>query len=150
VDVHTRAQRSANMAAIRGEDTKPELRLRRALHARGYRFLIHVRSLAGKPDIVFTKRRAVVFVNGCFWHSHDCRYGRVTPATNTSFWMDKRGATVLRDARQHEQLIAQGWRVRAVWECELKDLKATTSELEKFLGPPRIRNQPADGLRKSR
>ena len=118
-DVHDTATRSRNMAAITGRDTKPELIIRKALHARGFRYRLHVKDLPGRPDIVFPKSRAALFVNGCFWHGHDCDLLR-WPKTRESFWRDKIGATVRRDARSHEQLKDAGWRVGIVWECALK------------------------------
>ncbi len=108
------------MARIRGKDTKPEMIVRRACHALGLRFRLHRKDLPGKPDLVFPKHKTVVFVHGCFWHSHDCRYGRVVPATNPEFWRDKRAATVERDRKKADELRALGWRVLEYWECETK------------------------------
>ena len=113
-------QRGRNMAAIRSRDTKPELHLRRALHAEGYRFRIAPSGLPGRPDLTFPSRRRAIFVNGCFWHMHDCRYGNVTPKTNAEFWHAKRTATVARDTRKTSELEALGWKVLTVWECELR------------------------------
>lgn len=107
------------MAAIRGRDTKPELIIRRALHARGFRYRLHDKRLAGKPDIVFPARRAVVFVHGCFWHGHDCPLF-VLPATRTEFWRDKIAANRTRDAAALVALAGAGWRTAIVWECALK------------------------------
>jgi DNA mismatch endonuclease (patch repair protein) len=109
------------MAAIRGKDTKPEIVVRTALHALGYRFRLHRRDLPGTPDIVLPKYRTVIFVHGCFWHSHDCRYGKVAPATRSEFWSYKRAGTVARDQRKMETLEAEGWRVLTIWECETKE-----------------------------
>jgi DNA mismatch endonuclease (patch repair protein) len=120
-DVHTPEQRSRNMAAIHGKDTKPELRVRSALHALGYRFRLHSKILPGTPDIVLPKHRAVMFVHGCFWHSHSCRFGKATPATRAGFWSDKRAGTVERDERKYRLLHELGWRVLLVWECETKN-----------------------------
>lgn len=107
------------MAAIRGADTKPEMLIRRGLHARGFRYRLHDLKLPGKPDIVLPKHRAVIFVNGCFWHGHDCPLFR-WPATRQEFWRAKITGNVERDARNIDMLIASGWRVAAVWECALK------------------------------
>jgi DNA mismatch endonuclease (patch repair protein) len=123
-DVHTPEQRSRNMAAIRGKDTKPEIVVRTALHALGYRFRLHRRDLPGSPDIVLPKYRTVIFVHGCFWHSHNCRYGKVTPATRSEFWSDKRTGTVERDQRKTQALEMEGWRVLTIWECETRELDA--------------------------
>jgi DNA mismatch endonuclease (patch repair protein) len=109
------------MAAIRGKDTKPEMRVRSVLHALGYRFRLHRKDLPGKPDIVLPKHHLAIFVHGCFWHSHNCRYGKVVPATNADFWSSKRTATVRRDAVKTEALKALGWRLLTVWECETTD-----------------------------
>jgi DNA mismatch endonuclease (patch repair protein) len=109
------------MAGIRGKDTKPELALRRALHAAGLRYRVHGAKLAGKPDLVFAKYRAVVFVHGCFWHRHeDCRFMTV-PATRPEFWQQKFASNVERDRRNKTQLEEAGWRVAVVWECALKE-----------------------------
>jgi len=91
VDVHTPAQRHSNMAAIRAKNTKPEMVVRRVVHALGGRYRLHGTNLPGKPDLVFPARRKVIFVHGCFWHMHDCRYGQVAPATRTEFWQNLGG-----------------------------------------------------------
>jgi DNA mismatch endonuclease (patch repair protein) len=107
------------MAAIRSQDTKPELVLRRGLHALGFRFRLHSRHLPGRPDMVFAKYRAVIFVNGCFWHGHDCDLFR-WPATREAFWRNKIGATVARDHAARTSLSEAGWRTATVWECTMK------------------------------
>ena len=108
------------MAAIKGKNTKPEMRVRSALHSLGFRYRLHRKDLAGKPDIVLPKHRTVVFVHGCFWHCHDCRWGRVTPATRPEFWAAKRGGNVERDGRHTAALKAAGWKVVTIWECETR------------------------------
>lgn len=119
-DIVDAATRSRMMATIRGKDTGPELALRRALHARGCRYRLHVKDLPGKPDIVLPKHRAVIFVHGCFWHRHPgCRYA-TTPATRTAFWATKFEANVCRDRRDETALRAAGWRVAVVWDCALR------------------------------
>ncbi|MFY0309648.1 very short patch repair endonuclease [Leisingera sp. D0M16] len=118
-DVHDKATRSRNMAAIRGSDTKPEMIVRRGLHARGFRFRLHAKDLPGKPDLVLPKHRAVVLVNGCFWHGHDCPLFK-WPASREEFWRDKIRTNVERDFRNRKALKAKGWRVAVVWECALK------------------------------
>ncbi|MBP3037857.1 DNA mismatch endonuclease Vsr [Arthrobacter sp. zg-ZUI100] len=134
------AQRSANMARIRGKNTKPELLIRRLLHAAGYRFRLHGAArgtrLPGKPDLVFAGRRKVIFVNGCFWHAHSCRAGQRAPATNSEFWAEKRRRTTVRDAAALQALAAAGWEALTVWECELKDRSVLEDQLTSFLGPP--------------
>ena len=108
------------MAGIKGKDTKPELVLRRALHARGFRYRLHSKTVPGRPDLVFPKHHAIVFVHGCFWHRHEgCRY-TTTPSTRPEFWQAKFDATVARDRSVHDQLLDGGWRVATVWECALR------------------------------
>lgn len=120
VDVVDPATRSKMMASIRGKDTLPELILRRTLHRRGIRYRLHKKELRGRPDLVFPKFRAALFVHGCFWHRHqDCRYA-TTPATRTEFWQSKFNATVERDVRNQRDLAKAGWRVGIVWECTIK------------------------------
>jgi DNA mismatch endonuclease, patch repair protein len=118
-DVHDRATRRRNMAAITGRDTKPELIVRKGLHAKGFRYRLHVNELPGRPDIVFPKYRAVLFVNGCFWHGHDCPLFR-WPKTREAFWRDKISANIQRDKKNQERLLDAGWRVGLIWECALK------------------------------
>ena len=124
------------MRGIRGKDTKPETALRRALHAKGLRFRLHTARLPGKPDIVFPKFNAVVFVHGCFWHRHDsCRFA-TTPKTRTEFWKQKFDANVARDSRNQDQLVEMGWRVAIVWECGLRnviDIAKTAEQVEAWL-----------------
>jgi DNA mismatch endonuclease (patch repair protein) len=135
-DVHTPEQRSYNMSRIRGRDTAPEMRVRRILHAAGLRYRLHGKSLPGKPDLVFARRKAVVFVHGCFWHMHRCKYGKPAPATNQDFWAEKRRSNSDRDLRNRAALEADGWRVFEIWECETRDsgaLQARMEELIEFL-----------------
>lgn len=132
-DVHTPEQRSRNMASIRGKDTGPEKFVRSLLHRLGYRFRIHRRDLPGKPDIVFPSRRKVIFVHGCFWHMHDCRYGRVTPATRTDFWQAKRTGTVERGRKCVTALQREGWQVLTIWECAIRDEAQLRNLLAAFL-----------------
>jgi DNA mismatch endonuclease (patch repair protein) len=121
-DVHNTSTRSYNMSRIRGKDTKPEMLVRQYLHARGMRYRLHTKDLPGKPDLVFSGLRTVLFVHGCFWHRHEgCRYF-VVPKTRTDFWLEKIGRNVANDKRQQQELKAQGWRVLVVWECELRPI----------------------------
>ena len=136
-DILTPLERSALMGRIRNEDTKPELFVRRALHALGYRFRTHVRSLPGRPDLVFSKRRRAVFVHGCFWHRHGCRK-TYTPKSRERFWQTKFAANTDRDKRAQEQLACDGWRIFVAWECEVKADDMLLDRLVAFLGPPRI------------
>jgi DNA mismatch endonuclease, patch repair protein len=139
-DKLTPEQRSENMSRIRGKNTKPELLVRRLLHARGYRYRLHGsaagRKLPGKPDLVFAGRRKVIFVNGCFWHFHSCTAGQHAPKSNAEFWSAKRERTAARDAAQLRQLHEAGWQVLTVWECEFKkpaDLEGLEERLVGFL-----------------
>jgi DNA mismatch endonuclease (patch repair protein) len=118
-DVHNQAIRSKNMSEIKSKDTKPELLIRKALHARGLRFRLHVKSLPGRPDIVLPRYRAVIFVDGCFWHGHHCHLSS-TPKTRQKFWLGKISDNMSRDRLVREQLFAAGWRLGLVWECAVK------------------------------
>ncbi|WP_440225731.1 very short patch repair endonuclease [Dokdonella sp. MW10] len=108
------------MSGIRDRDTKPEWLVRRALHARGFRYRLHARELPGRPDIVLPRHRAVVFVHGCFWHGHDCRYFRL-PSTRPEFWANKIARNQSNDTRASALLSEAGWRVAIVWECAVRD-----------------------------
>jgi DNA mismatch endonuclease (patch repair protein) len=120
VDVHTRAVRSYNMSRIRGKNTKPELMVRSALHANGFRFRLNDAKLPGKPDIVLPKHRTLIFVNGCFWHGHSgCRYF-VIPGTRTQWWLNKISGNKRNDIAKQKQLRKLGWRVIVLWECRLR------------------------------
>lgn len=119
-DIVDEQTRSRMMAGIRGKDTKPELALRQALHARGFRFRLHAKNVHGRPDLVFPKHRAVIFVHGCFWHRHEgCRY-TTSPSTRPEFWHAKFEANVARDSAVRATLLETGWRVAMVWECALR------------------------------
>ena len=133
MDVHSRKQRSRNMAAVRGTNTKPEMTVRRLLHSLGYRYVLHDRRLPGRPDLVFPGRRKVIFVHGCFWHCHECRFGRVVPETNAVFWRKKRAGNMARDRRNLRVLQSDGWSVLVVWECETKKLGALQTRAVVFL-----------------
>jgi DNA mismatch endonuclease, patch repair protein len=118
-DVVDATTRSRIMAAIRGKDTRPEMTLRRGLHARGFRFRLHDRRLPGRPDLVFPARRATILVHGCFWHGHDCPAFR-WPSSRADFWRAKIEGNRARDAATVGLLEADGWRVLTVWECALR------------------------------
>lgn len=118
-DPLTAAQRHHCMQQIRGRNTKPELLIRRGLHARGWRYRLHRRDLPGRPDLALAGRRAVVFVHGCFWHGHDCPLFR-WPASNEAFWREKIAANQSRDRLAEEALKSENWRLCVVWECALK------------------------------
>lgn len=126
-------QRSANMRAVRGKNTKPEMLVRRIAHRLGYRYRLHVRNLPGKPDLVFPARRKVIFVHGCFWHGHSCPRGS-RPASNAAFWREKLNRNVRRDAAQVAALLEAGWATLVIWECETKSESDLGSRLQGFLG----------------
>jgi DNA mismatch endonuclease, patch repair protein len=119
-DVHSPATRSYNMSRIKGKNTKPEMIVRRYLFANGFRYRLHVKELPGKPDLVLKRYRTVIFVHGCFWHGHEgCPYF-VIPKTRTEWWTGKLNKNRENDEKARNQLIAQGWKVVLIWECELK------------------------------
>ncbi len=118
-DNHTLKQRSYNMSQIRSKNTKPEVHVRLALFAKGFRYRKNDKRLPGKPDIVLPKYKTVIFVNGCFWHMHDCSYF-VWPKTRPSFWKEKLLRNAERDRNNYVALEKKGWNVLVVWECQLK------------------------------
>lgn len=133
MDTLTREQRSERMSRVRARNTGPELAVRQALHARGYRYRLHDKRLPGKPDLVFSSRRKVIFVHGCFWHRHSgCSLARL-PKSRLDFWQTKLEGNKHRDARHLEQLRELGWSVLVVWECELRDMPTLVARLEAFL-----------------
>jgi DNA mismatch endonuclease (patch repair protein) len=117
------------MSRIRSAGTKPEMRVRKLLHGMGLRYRLHGKDLPGKPDLVFPRARAVLFVHGCFWHMHRCRYGKPAPATNRDFWAMKRRSNADRDKRNRKALKAAGWKVFEVWECATRDEKKLLRKL---------------------
>lgn len=120
MDIWDKKKRSEVMSKIRSKDTKPELALRKALFARGFRYRVNDKHLPGKPDIVLAKYKTVIFLHGCFWHRHEsCKYA-YTPKTNTKFWVDKITSNKERDKNNTQKLIALGWNVLIVWECEVR------------------------------
>lgn len=119
-DVHDKATRSYNMSRIKGTDTKPEMLVRKYLHANGIRYRLHNKNLPGKPDLTLTKYHTVIFVHGCFWHGHNgCKYF-VIPQTRKEFWVNKIEGNKVRDLQNTKQLKEEGWNVITVFECELK------------------------------
>jgi DNA mismatch endonuclease (patch repair protein) len=140
VDIVDRATRSRMMAGIRGKDTKPEMALRRTLHALGLRYRLHVSTLPGRPDIVFPRQRAAIQIHGCFWHRHEGCDFATKPSSNTAFWQKKFNRTVERD-KQNEKFLRQlGWRVAIVWECAIKerDSDLIAQEILKWLASGRL------------
>lgn len=133
-------ERSARMALVRGRDTGPERVVRSLLHRMGYRFRLKIPRLLGKPDIIFSTRRRLVFVHGCFWHRHSdqaCKLARL-PKSRLDFWLPKLEANRDRDERTRNGLLRDGWKVEIVWECELQNPKAVEKRLRRFLGPPGV------------
>jgi DNA mismatch endonuclease, patch repair protein len=131
-DTLTPEQRSRAMRAVRAQDTAPELRIRRHLHRRGFRYRVHRSDLPGTPDIVFVSLRKVINIHGCFWHGHSCKKGAL-PKTRASFWSAKIRRNRERDAASLESLSGKGWQALVIWECELRDFGKVEARLKKFL-----------------
>ena len=133
-DVYPADKRSAVMRRVKGRDTTPEVKVRRALTALGARYRLHRKDLPGSPDIVLPGRRLALFVHGCFWHGHDCARGARVPKANRDYWVAKLARNRARDAWSRTALEAAGWRVEILWECELKDvaLRARLAQLLKL------------------
>lgn len=134
-DTLSPSQRSERMGRVRSRDTGPELFVRRLIHGMGYRFRLHRRDLPGCPDLVFPRRRKIIFVHGCFWHQHydpNCRLSRI-PKSRLDFWEPKLTANHLRDLSSQAALIALGWQILVVWECELRHKEQLENKLRRFL-----------------
>lgn len=114
------------MRAVKSENTKPEIILRKALFSLGFRYRLNVKNLPGKPDLVFAKHRTVIFVHGCFWHGHNCKRGKRVPKTNRTYWTEKIARNKARDRKNAAALRKLGWRVITIWECKLKKLDPAT------------------------
>jgi len=125
-------ERARMMRAFKRSDTAPEMAVRQLAHRMGYRYRLHRRDLPGNPDLVFVARRKVVFVHGCFWHSHGCHLTRL-PRANLGYWIPKLRGNLDRDKRSLKALAAIGWRSLVIWECEVKDLKRLAARLRRFL-----------------
>lgn len=121
------------MRAVKATDTAPEMTVRRLVHRMGRRFRLHRKDLPGSPDLVFPGLHKVVFVNGCFWHGHDCARGARVPKTNADYWRAKIGRNRARDAFSLAALRTRGWRAAVIWECELKDLARVRRRMAAFL-----------------
>lgn len=134
-DTRTPEQRRRIMQSVRQKHTGPEVSIRKALHRLGYRFRLHVKGLPGRPDIVFPSRKKVIFVNGCFWHGHDCSKGRL-PKSRPEYWIPKIEANKTRDERIVNELKKAGWESRVIWQCEIADLDETIKAVTDFLGAP--------------
>ena len=132
-DVYDAATRSAVMRAVRGKDTKPEMRVRRTLHRMGFRYRLHRRDLPGRPDIVLPKHKTVIFIHGCFWHGHAGCSRADRPASNTAYWTRKLDRTIARDAANVAALHKAGWRVVTAWECEITTEAAIEARIRSVL-----------------
>jgi DNA mismatch endonuclease (patch repair protein) len=130
----TPEQRKNTMKRVRSQDTKPEMQVRRIVHAMGYRYRLHRRDLPGRPDLVFAGKRKVIFVHGCFWHGHDCPRGKRRPQTNGGYWVKKLEGNRARDIRNQSALIDNGWGVMVIWECQLSNLEGIRRKIREFLG----------------
>lgn len=134
MDRLTPERRSALMRSVKGKHTTPEMKVRRLLHRLGFRFRLHRKDLPGKPDIVLPAHRKVVLVNGCYWHGHDCRYGRLSKS-RVEYWTAKIETNRARDARNLKDLRNAGWQVLVVWQCETRDMDTLENRLIEFLRP---------------
>lgn len=132
-DVFTPEKRSEVMRAVKSANTGPEIRLRKALFAKGFRYRLNVKTLPGKPDLVFPKYRAVLFVHGCFWHGHDCPRGSRVPKSNAAYWRAKIARNVKRDHESIAALQRHGLDVKISWECDLKDLPKEANKVAGWL-----------------
>jgi DNA mismatch endonuclease (patch repair protein) len=141
IDIHmdtlSKDERSERMGRVRNKDTKPEMAVRRQIHALGYRYRLHAGELPGRPDLVFRSRRKVIFVHGCFWHRHDgCHLCRM-PKSRVEFWNPKLNANRERDLKNQAKLSDMGWDFMILWECQLGDTSDLASRISAFLGEPR-------------
>lgn len=134
-DIHDKATRSFNMSQIKAKNTKPEMLVRKYLHANGFRFKLHDKTLPGKPDIVLPKYKTIVFVHGCFWHGHEGCKDFIIPKTRTQWWLDKINGNIANDKKFLRILVQAGWRIVIIWECELKSRNSenTLQNLISFL-----------------
>ena len=131
-DVHSKEKRSFNMSRIRAKDTKPEIVVRKYLHARGFRYRLHVKQLPGKPDIVLPRYKTVIFIHGCFWHGHaGCAVFKM-PKSNTEFWENKISGNIMRDETAAKLLAGSGYKVLTIWECELSGVEKRKLSLQRL------------------
>ena len=133
MDNLTQEQRVHTMRSVRGKDTRPEIIVRRLVHALGYRYRLHRRDLPGCPDLVFVSRKKVIFVHGCFWHGHACRAGRNRPKSNFHYWKKKLLGNTQRDSQHRADLRRLGWTVLTIWECRLKERTGFEDQISRFL-----------------
>lgn len=131
-DIFSQTKRSDIMSKISSKDTKPEILVRKFLFSKGFRYRINVKTLLGKPDIVLPKYKTIIFVNGCFWHGHNCKKGKL-PSSNTDFWKEKISNNKSRDAKNSDLLVKLGWKVIIIWQCEISKIDNRTKILNKLL-----------------
>lgn len=137
IDRVSEETRSYIMSSVGSKNTGPELVVRKLLHGLGYRYRLHKRELPGSPDIVFQKRKKVIFIHGCFWHGHECRYGRL-PKSKSDYWEPKIAKNRERDEMNVRRLEQLGWGALVIWQCQLKDIDAARKRLIQFLGSTRV------------
>ena len=133
MDSLDRETRSKLMAKVRSKNTTIEMKVRKLIYSLGFRYRVNVRGIAGTPDIVFKKRKKIIFIHGCFWHRHDCSNGRRVPKSRVDFWENKFTANIERDARVYDQLKNDGWDYLVIWECETKDEDTLKKRILNFL-----------------
>ena len=133
MDVLTKKQRSYCMSRIRKTDTNPELLVRRIVYRLGYRFRLYRKDLPGCPDIVLPKHKKIIFVHGCWWHRHNCKFGRRSPKSRLKYWLPKLAANKTRDKENRRKLQTLGWKILIIWECQTKKIQTLTKKLKAFL-----------------
>lgn len=125
--------RSRTMRAVKSTNTKPEVAVRKLAHSLGFRFRLHVKNLPGSPDMVFASKRCVIFINGCFWHGHDCKRGSRKPRANADYWENKILKNRERDSRVAKMLEVSGWKILTIWECEIRSMDLLREKLWNYL-----------------
>ena len=131
-DIMSQSDRSKHMSKVKTRNTNIEVKVRKWLFAHGFRYRINVKVLPGKPDIVLHKYKCVIFINGCFWHGHNCKDGHL-PKSNVEFWEKKINENRLRDKRVNQSLFEQGWHVITIWKCQLKDFDNFMEQILKLI-----------------
>ena len=132
-DTLTKLQRRICMSHNKGKDTSPEVFIRKFINSLGYRCSLHRKDLPGCPDIVFPRRKKVIFINGCYWHRHNCKKGRSMPETRKKFWQQKFERTIERDKKNKRELKKLGWKVLVIWECQTKRPEKIIDKITSFL-----------------
>ncbi|QXI48239.1 very short patch repair endonuclease [Pseudomonas anuradhapurensis] len=134
MDRLTTEHRSWLMSRVKSKDTQPEMIVRRLLFSLGYRYRLHIKDLPGSPDIVLRSRRKIIFIHGCFWHGHNCKYGR-PPKTKLEFWKDKIEKNRIRDSQNLKKLDELDWKCLDIWQCETRNLQTLSEIVKNFLSP---------------